>query len=97
MRTWLSCRTGIKGVRAGVSLPNPTARIYYVSATGRKVWYIGSTVMLAGLAIWLLASRDQEGRLSEWFLVVIGLVLAVRYLFKLAVVAFFPPIETPPS
>jgi hypothetical protein len=51
--------------------------------------------MLVGLAIWLFTSRDQEGRLSENFLLVIGVVLALRYLFKLEVVALFPPIETP--
>jgi hypothetical protein len=86
MRTWLSFRTGIRGVRVGVALPNPAARVYPVSATGRKVWRVGSTLMLAGLAIWLFASRDQEGRLSENFLLVIIMVLAVRYLFRQAVV-----------
>jgi hypothetical protein len=68
-----------------------------VSALGRRVWNIGSTLMLAALAIWLFASRDQDGRLNEYFWLVIGLVLAVRYLFKLSVVALFPPIETPTS
>jgi hypothetical protein len=34
MRTWISFRTGIRGVRVGVALPNPTARIYPVSAIG---------------------------------------------------------------
>lgn len=95
MRTWISFRTGIRGVRAGVSLPNPTARIHYVSAAGLKVWRIGSALMLAGLAIWLFASRDEEGRLSEWWWLVIGLVLGLRYLFGQAVVALFPPIEKP--
>jgi hypothetical protein len=93
MRTWLSFRTGIRGVRVGVALPNPAARTYYLSPTGRKVWLIGSAVMLVGLAIWLIASRDQDGRLNEMWWLVIGLVLAVRYLLKLAVVALFPPIE----
>jgi hypothetical protein len=96
MRTWISFRTGIRGVRVGVALPNPAARTYRVSATGRKVWRIGQAVMLVGLAIWLIASRDQDGRLSEVWWLVIGLVLALRYLFKLAIVAVFPPIETPP-
>jgi hypothetical protein len=41
MRTWISFRTGIRGVRIGVALPNPTARIYPVSATGRTVWNTG--------------------------------------------------------
>jgi hypothetical protein len=93
MRTWISFRTGIRGVRVGVALPNHAARIYQVSAMGRKIWIIGSTLMLAGLGIWLFASRDDEGRLSEWWLFVIGFVLALRYLFKLAVVALFPPIR----
>jgi hypothetical protein len=53
--------------------------------------------MLAGLAIWLIASRDQDGRLNENFLLVIIMVFAVRYLFKLAVVALCQPIETPPK
>jgi hypothetical protein len=91
MRTWISFRTGIRGVRAGVALPNPAVRVYPVSATGMKVWRIGQAVMLAGLAIWLIASRDDEGRLNENFWLVIGLVLAMRYLLKLAVVALFPP------
>jgi hypothetical protein len=95
MRTWISFRTGIRGIRVGASLPNPTARrVYQVSATGRKVWRIGSAVMLAGLAIWLFASRDEEGRLNENFLLVISLGLVVRALFKRAVVALFPPQTT---
>ena len=96
MRTWISFRTGIRGVRVGVALPNPAARVYPVSATGRKVWRVGSALMLAGLVVWLFASRDDEGRLNENFWLVIGMVLAVRYCFKLAIVALFPPIETPP-
>jgi hypothetical protein len=91
MRAWFSVPI-VRGIRTGVSVnANPAARIYRVSATGRKVWNIGSAVLLFGLAIWLVASRDQDGRLNESFLLVIGLVLAVRYLFKLAVVALFPP------
>ena len=90
MRTWISFRTGIRGVRAGVSLPNPAARIYYLSATGLKVWRVGSSLMLAGLALWLIFSRDEAGRLNENFLLVIIMVFAVRYLFRLAVVALFP-------
>ena len=86
MRTWISFRTGIRGIRVGASLPNPAARTYRVSATGQKVWRVGSTLMLAGLAIWLFTSRDQEGRLSENFLLVIIMVLTLRYLFKQAVV-----------
>ena len=94
MRTWISFRTGIRGIRVGASLPNPAARVYPVSATGRKVWRIGSALMLACLGIWLVASRDQDGRLSEWWWLVIGLVLAVRYMFKMSVVALFPPQTT---
>jgi hypothetical protein len=94
MRTWISFRTGVRGIRVGVS-PNPAARIYYLSSTGLKVWRIGSAVMLVGLAVWLVASRDEEGRLSEWWWLVIGLVLGLRYIFKLVVVALFPPIEAP--
>jgi hypothetical protein len=94
MRAWFSVPI-VKGVRTGISVnANPAARIYPVSPTGLKVWRIGSTVMLVGLAIWLVASRDQDGRLNENFLLVIGLVLAVRYLFKLAVVALYPPQTT---
>jgi hypothetical protein len=94
MRTWLSFRTGIRGVRVGVALPNPAARVYPVSATGRKVWRVGQAVMLVGLAIWLVASLDDEGRLNENYWLAIGMVLAVRYCFKLAVVALFPPPQT---
>ncbi|WMT77450.1 hypothetical protein [Bradyrhizobium sp. Ash2021] len=96
MRAWISFRTGIPGVRVGVALPNPAARIYPVSPTGLKVWRIGQAVMLVSLVAWLVVSRDHEGRLSEGFLVVIGLVLAVRYIFRLAVVALFPPEVTAP-
>ena len=91
MRTWLSFPTGIRGIRLGASVNlNTTARIYYLSATGRKVWRVGSALMLACLLIWLIASRDQDGRLNENFLLVIILVLAVRYFFKLVVAALFP-------
>jgi hypothetical protein len=86
MRAWLSFPI-VKGIRTGVSVnANPAARIYRVSALGRRVWNIGSTVLLVGLAIWLFTSRDQQGRLSENFLLVIIMVLAVRYLFRQAVV-----------
>jgi hypothetical protein len=47
----------------------------------------GSAVMLAGLAIWLIASRDQEGRLSEWVFAGDHPGLALWYLFGLVVVA----------
>jgi hypothetical protein len=65
-----------------------------MSATGAKIWYTGSTLMLIGLAIWLFVTAEA-GRISEWFWLMIALVLAIRYLFKLAVAALFPPIETP--
>jgi hypothetical protein len=91
MRTWISFRTGIRGVRVGVALPNPVARVYRVSPTGLMVLRIGSSLMLAGLGIWLVASRDDDGRLSENFLLVIIMVFVVRFLFKLAIVALFPP------
>jgi hypothetical protein len=58
MRSWISFRTPFRGVRAGVTFPNPGARTYPVSATGLRIWRIGSFVMWAGLAIWLFASRD---------------------------------------
>jgi hypothetical protein len=91
MRSWISFRTPIRGIRVGAGVSLPAARVYRVSATGQAVWRIGSTVMLAGLAIWLIASRDDDGRLNENFWLVIGFVLAARYLLKLAVVALFPP------
>jgi hypothetical protein len=98
MRTWISFPTRIKGIRLGAAVNlNTAARMQYVSLTGAKVWYIGSALMLAGLLIWLLVSRDQEGRLNENFLLVTIMVFAVRYLLKQAVVAIFPPIETPPK
>jgi hypothetical protein len=90
MRTWISFRTPFRGIRVGVSLPNPAARVCRVSATGAKVWYAGSALMLATLAIWLVVSRD-EGRLNENFLLVIGLAWCLWYLFGLVVVALFPP------
>jgi hypothetical protein len=72
MPSWLSFPTGIRGIRLGASVNlNTRARIYHVSATGLKVWRIGSALMLIGLVIWLIASRDQEGRLSAWWLLVI--------------------------
>ena len=66
----------------------PRRRTYYMSATGLKIWRIGSVVMWAGLAIWLFTSRDQEGRLSEWWWLVIILVWCLWYLFGRAVAAF---------
>ena len=96
MRTWFSVPI-VRGIRTGVSVNlNPAARIYRVSAIGAKVWYAGSTLLLTGLVIWLFASRDAEGRLNELFLPVIIFVWGLRYLFGLAVVALFQPIETPP-
>jgi hypothetical protein len=89
MRSWISFRTAIPGIRVGASLPNSAARIYQVSATGRTVWRIGSAVMLIGLAIWLVASME-DGRLNEVWWLVVWLVLSVRYLFKISVVALFP-------
>ncbi len=90
MRAWFSVPI-VKGIRTGVSVNlNPAARRYQVSATGAKVWYTGSTIMLAGLAIWLVASVE-DGRLNENYWLVIGMVLAWRYIFRLAIVAIFPP------
>jgi len=91
MRSWISFRTPIRGVRVGAGASLPTARTYHVSATGQKVWLIGSAVMWAGLAIWLFASRDQDGRLNEWWWLVIILVWSLWYLFGRVVVAIFPP------
>ena len=85
MRTWLSFRTPFRGIRAGVSLPNPAARTYYMSATGQKIWLIGSALMWGGLAIWLFTSRDQDGRLNEWWWLVIIAVWCGWYIFGRAV------------
>ena len=92
MRTWLSIRTPFRGVRVGVAIPTPAARAYLVSPTGAKIWRIGSALMLLGLAVWLVATRDQDGRLNESFLLVTFFVLGLRYFFRLTVVALFPPI-----
>ena len=87
MRTWLSFPTSIRGIRLGASVNlNTRARVYHLSETGLTVWRVGSAVMLVGLAIWLIASRDEEGRLNENFLLVTFLVLAARWLFKQVVV-----------
>ena len=96
MRAWFSVPI-VKGIRTGISVNmNPAARAYpRASATGAKVWRIGSTIMLVGLAIWLFASRDDQGRLNEYWWIVIFMVLAWRYIFKLVVVAIFPPQTTP--
>ena len=96
MRSWISFRTPFRGIRAGVSLPNPGACRYYMSATGQKIWLIGSAVMWAGLAIFLFVSRDHDGRLNEWWWLTIIAVWCVWYIFGRAVAALFPPIETPP-
>src|ERR1700730_10192197 len=95
MRAWFSVPI-VKGIRTGISVNmNPAARAYpRASATGAKVWRIGSTIMLVGLAIWLFASMEN-GRLSEVWWLVTGLVLAALYIFMLVVVAIFPPQTTP--
>jgi hypothetical protein len=97
MRSWISFRTGIRGVRVGLALPNSTARIYPMSPTGLKIFRIGSAVMLIGLAAWLFFSRSDDDRLNEYFWLMIALVLALRYIFKVTVAALWPPIETPPQ
>jgi hypothetical protein len=92
MRTWISFPTGIRGIRLGAAVPlNTRPRIYAVSPIGLKVWRIGSALMLVGLVIWLIASRDEAGRLNENFLLVIFMVLAVRWLFKQVVIWSMPP------
>ena len=99
MRTWISYPTGIRGIRLGAAVPlNTRPRIYAVSPIGLKVWRVGSSLMLAGLALWLIFSRDEAGRLNENFLLVSFFVLGLRYIFKLAVAALFPPSDqSPPS
>jgi hypothetical protein len=62
MRTWLSFRTGIRGVRVGVALPNPAARTYYVSATGRKVCRWANILRSGGIAHLSGPTRDVAGR-----------------------------------
>jgi hypothetical protein len=97
MRAWLSFRTPIRGIRVGAGASLPAARVYRVSATGRTIWVVGSTVMLVGLALWLIFSRDETGRLHENFLLAMILAWALWYVFTLIVAALFPPIETPPT
>jgi hypothetical protein len=90
MRTWLSFPTGIRGIRLGAAVNlNTTASSYYVSAAGAKIWRVGSTLMWAGLAIWLIASRDEQGRISEWWWIVVSMVLGLRYLFAQVVLALY--------
>jgi hypothetical protein len=90
MRTWISFRTPIRGIRVGAGASLPAARAYRVSATGAKVWYAGSAVMLVSLALWLIFSRDDDGRLNENFLLVIIMVWGLRYLFGLSIVTLCP-------
>jgi hypothetical protein len=61
-----------------------------VSPTGQKIWLIGSALIWAGLAIWLFVSRDQEGRLNEWWWLAIIMVWSVWYIFGRVVAAIFP-------
>jgi len=48
MRTWISFRTPIRGIRLGVGASLPAAQIYRVSAAGAKVWRLGSTLIWSG-------------------------------------------------
>jgi hypothetical protein len=91
MRTWISFRTGIRGVRVGVALPNPAARIYPVSATGLKIWRIGSALIWSALAVWLVFSRDEASRLNEAWWLVTALAWCLWYLFGRVVAALWPP------
>jgi hypothetical protein len=91
MRTWISFRTPIRGIRVGAGASLPAARVYPVSATGQKVLRGGSALMLIGLVSWLIASRDQDGRLNENFLMAIILAYAAWRTFGLVVAAIFPP------
>jgi hypothetical protein len=92
MRTWISFPTGIRGIRLGAAVPlNTRPRIYAVSPIGLKVWRVGSAVILLGLVIWLIASRDQEGRLNENFLLVIIMVLTLRWSFGQVVIWSMSP------
>ncbi len=62
MRSWLSFPTGIRRIRLGASVNlNTTARIHYVSATGMKIWRVGSALMLIGLEVMRCPHRRREG------------------------------------
>jgi hypothetical protein len=62
MRTWLSFRTPIRGIRVGAGASLSAARVYAVSATGQKVWRIGSTKGL--LARWSRRPLDPWPRIN---------------------------------
>jgi hypothetical protein len=95
LRGWFSVPI-VRGIRTGISVNlNPAARVYRVSPTGQKIWLIGSAVMLVGLALWLIFSRDADGRLNENFLLVIFMVWGLRHLFGRAVAAYFPHLPAP--
>jgi hypothetical protein len=93
MRTWISFRTGIRGVRVGVALPNSFRSfdpLQFVSASGRKFWRIFAAAMWCSFAIWLIASRDHDGRISEWWFIVLAMVMATHYLVKRSLWLLFP-------
>ena len=46
---------------------------------------------VVALVLWLIVSRDEQGQLNEYFLLMIILAWALWQTFGLVVVAMFPP------
>jgi hypothetical protein len=100
MRTWITFRTGIRGVRVGASVnPNrlfgSSDPLQFISASGRKFWRIFAAVIWISFFVWLIAARDDDGRISEWWFIVLGMVMATHYLFKRSLWLLFPLTEQP--
>jgi hypothetical protein len=101
MRTWISFPIA-KGIRTGVSV-NPNSLfgssdpLQFVSASGRKFWRIFAAVNWLSFAVWLIASRDYDGRISERWFIVLAMVMATHYLFKRSVWLLFPLREIEPA
>ncbi|SIO65354.1 hypothetical protein SAMN05443247_10545 [Bradyrhizobium erythrophlei] len=100
MRAWFSVPI-VKGIRTGVSV-NPNSfrssdPLQFVSASGRKFWRIFAMVIWLSFFVWLIASRDHGGRISEWWFIVLAMVMATHYLFKRSLWLLFPLREIEPT
>jgi hypothetical protein len=99
MRAWFSVPI-VRGVRTGISVnPNrlfgrSSDPLQFVSPAGRKVWRVFAAMIWVSFFVWLIASRDHDGRIGEWWFIVLAMVMATHYIFKRSLWLLFPLRET---